>query len=177
MAAVPIRTKPQIVRARLMPFEDEHAARVASWVLDEREAYLLAPRTLPPLTAEKVRDWAGPGRQQFSLVESGRKRPVGYGELNVLRTEERHFWLGHLIVDPRRRGRGLGTRLTRLLLERAFNQQGARRVTLVVFPENRRAVACYRAAGLGEAGFEVHYFPPYDRQVRLLKMNVVRLAE
>jgi len=160
-----------------MPFEDEHAARVASWVLNEREAYLLAPRTPPPLTAEKIRGWVGPGRQQFLLIEIGKKRPVGYGELNVLRTEERHFWLGHLIVDPRRRGRGLGTRLTRLLLERAFNQQGARRVTLVVFAENHRALACYRAAGLRDAGFEMHCFPPYDRQVRLLKMNAVRRAE
>lgn len=177
MAAVPTRMKPQVVPARLMPFEDEHAARVASWVLDEREAYLIAPRTPPPLTAEKIRGWSGPGRQQFLLIEIGKKRPVAYGELNVLRTAERHFWLGHLIVDPRRRGRGLGTRLTRLLLERAFNQQGARRVTLVVFPENHRALACYRAAGLREAGAEIHYFPPYDRRVRLLKMDIVRAAE
>ena len=95
----------------------------------------------------------------------------------MLRTDERHFWLGHLIVDPRQRGRGLGTHLTRLLLERAFNQQGARRVTLVVFPENHRALACYRAAGLREAGAEIHYFPPCDRRVRLLKMDIVRAAE
>ena len=74
-------------------------------------------------------------------------------------------------------GRGLGTHLTRLLLERAFNQQGARRVTLVVFPENHRALACYRAAGLREAGAEMHYFPPCDRRVRLLKMDIVRAAE
>jgi len=160
-----------------MPFEDEHAARVASWVLDEREAYLLAPRTPPPLTADKIRGWSGPGRQQFLLIELGKKHPVAYGELNLLRTEERHFWLGHLIVDPRRRGRELGTRLTRLLLELAFNQQGARRVTLVVFPENHRALACYRAAGLREAGAEMHYFPLYDRRVRLLKMDAVRRAE
>ena len=72
MAAVPTRTKPQVVPARLMPFEDEHAARVASWVLDEREAYLIAPRTPPPLTAEKIRGWAGSGRQQLLLIELGR---------------------------------------------------------------------------------------------------------
>jgi RimJ/RimL family protein N-acetyltransferase len=171
MAIAPTRKKAQVSSVRLMPFQREHAALVASWVMDAREAYFLAPRTPPPVTANKVRGWGGPGQRQFVLMEAGRQLAVAYGELNVLRTDQRRFWLGHLIVDPQQRGHGLGTELTRLLLRHAFTRLGATQVTLVVFPENRPAVVCYRAAGMHESGSEWHYFPPYERHVRLLRMD------
>ncbi len=155
---------------RLAPLSREHAPLIAAWPRSATETFWLAPRTAPPLTAAKVLSWAGAGNEQLSLFERGQEKPVGYGELNVLPTGPGEFWLGHLIVDPECRGRGLGTRLTELLLRRAFHVRHAQRVTLVVFPENCTAVAAYRAAGMQDAGYESQYFRAYDRRGILLRM-------
>jgi RimJ/RimL family protein N-acetyltransferase len=171
MAARPVTEPDLLPPLSLTAFDPACAAHVASWVRGSCEAHWLAPRTKPPLTAGKVRDWAGPGRDPLMLVRPGQPEPLAYGELNVLNERRREYWLGHLIVDPRHRGEGLGRRLTEMLLYRAFELRLARRVSLVVFTENRVAVACYRAAGMRDDGFETHYFPPYQRRVRLLRLT------
>lgn len=155
---------------RLEPFDPADAARVAAWVGSPQEAYMLAPRTVPPITPERVRGWAAPGVEAFALILNDGDQMIGYGELNVLNEKHREFWLGHLIVAPPQRGRGHGRRLTRLLLERAFELRGARRVSLVVFPENVAAIASYRAAGMYADGVEHHDLPPYHCRARLSRM-------
>lgn len=169
--AVEPTTGPTAARLlRLRPFESRDAERIVTWVCDAREAYWLAPRTAPPLSAAAVRDWSGPGRHQRMLVDPARPEPLGYGEVNLLNKWRREYWLGHLIIAPQLRGQGLGRRLASLLLQEAFERHGARRVSLVVFPENRAAVGCYRAVGMREEGFETHYFPPYCRWEQLLRL-------
>ena len=170
MAANPDTRKLAATTCRLAPFHPGYADLVLSWIQDAQEAHWLAPRTPPPLSATKVLHWQAPGHQAFMLIEPGAPAPLGYGELNILNAAARRYWLGHLIVDPARRGRGLGVQLTRLLLWEAFCRQGAREVSLVVFPENRRAIVCYEAAGLRADGHELHDFPAYAQQVNLLRM-------
>jgi RimJ/RimL family protein N-acetyltransferase len=171
VALKPHPAKTRAAAYRLEVFEPVYAALVASWVCDAREAYWLAPKTAPPVTAEHVRGWNCPGHEQLQLVARRGGGPVAYGELNVLDAERGLYWLGHLIVDPRRRGHGVGRALTLALLARAFTNYAARQVTLVVFPDNAAARACYRKAGLHEDGWEVHRLPPYRRRVRLLRMS------
>lgn len=157
---------------RLRPFTSNFAKRVASWIVGAQEMYWLAPRTKPPVTAETVLGWQAPGYAPRLLVDSAGVRPVAYGELNVLNAATDHYWLGHLLVDPAHRGRGLGALLTSSLIDEAFAERRARRVSLVVFPENARAIACYRRIGLVEAGRETHEFPVYRRRVSLLRMCI-----
>lgn len=157
---------------RLQTFHPGYAGLVVSWVVDPREAYWLAPRSRPPLTVSSVLEWLGPGRQSFLLLEAGQGQPVGYGEINALDVRARRYWLGHLIIDPERRGRGLGAALTRLLLERAFRDLRAREVSLVVFPENAAAIGSYRAAGMYDDGEEIHDFPSYGLRARMLRMAI-----
>lgn len=93
--------------------------------------------------------------------------------MNRLAGHERTYWLGHLLVDPARRGLGVGRALTERLLRYAFARLNARRVTLVVFPENAVAIACYRAAGLHLDGHESHFFPNCESTVRMVRMAVM----
>ena len=165
MAIHPAPTPKQVSDTRLVRFDSACADCVARWVRGAREAFWLAPRTHPPLTAEKVRAWQRNGRRPLMLVGTDQTIPLAYGELNVLRRRQGEYWLGHLIVDPDLRGLKLGKRLTRLLLWRAFELHGASSVSLVVFPNNAVAITCYRAVGMQDAGYEFHYFPPYDRRV------------
>jgi ribosomal protein S18 acetylase RimI-like enzyme len=167
---------------RLEHFKAGQAALVASWVLNEREALWLAPRTPPPITADKIRAWGGPENEQLVLatltddeaVASGGPsaggETVAYGEVNVLPGEPGEYWLGHLIVAPRWRGCGLGRRLAQFLLQRAFAVHRARRISLIVFPDNHAAIRSYRAAGLRDAGYESHFFPASEQRASLLRM-------
>lgn len=162
-------------RSALRPFEARDAARVASWVVDSREALWVAPRTVGPITAATVRQWHLPGRRPF-VLDAQRDDPtsaVAYGELNLLR-RRRDFWLGHLIVDPEQRGRGFGAALVRTLLDTGFGFYQARKITLVVFPENTRAIRTYQSAGMQIDGYETHQFAAHGREERLVRMSIWR---
>lgn len=176
MALMPTSTQTDNTTHRLTAFVPSNAELVASWVLDDREAHWLAPKTTPPLTAHNIRAWNIPRHEQLQLVCGDGALPLAYGELNILSLENAHYWLGHLIVAPESRGCGLGYELTCLLLRRAYSHHGARRVSLVVFPENKRAISCYRAAGFYQDGYEKHHLPPYRQQVRLLRMATKQLC-
>lgn len=176
MAVMPTQSDTRTARLRLEAFHPAHADLVLSWVRDERDAYWFAPKTPPPLTADHIRRWKRPGHEPLQLVDGGRATPIAYGELNVLNAHHGNYWLGHLIVDPQRRRCGIGRALTELLLRRAFCRYAARRVCLVVFPENRAAVACYRAAGMCEDGYEEHALGAYGHRVALLRMAATRFA-
>ncbi len=175
MANLPARN-PAADRCRLVPFDHAWADRVVSWVRDAQEAYWLAPKSVPPLTPAELRRWCRPDHNPFLLVEGQRREPLGYGELNRITGARRQYWLGHLLVDPAFRGRGYGVQLTGLLLTEAFEQRGAQRVTLVAFPDNAAALACYRAAGMVDDGYEWHTFPAYGRRECLVRLAASRLA-
>lgn len=170
MATYPEQCERAAPVLRLVPFRAEYAERVVGWVHGAQDAYWLAPKAKPPLTAEEVLRWQVPEHEPLALELAGQAAPIGYGELNRLSRARRRYWLGHVIVDPALRGRGYGAEFTRLLLRRAFVQRGAHEVTLVVFPANEAAVACYRAAGFRENGYETHEFAAHGRRERLLRM-------
>lgn len=157
---------------RLSKFDQRYAPQVASWVSGPAEAYWLAPRTAPPITPQRIAAWQGPGTFPLMMSDSVRREVLAYGELNLLNSWRREFWLGHLLVDPRWRGLGLGKALTRLLVARALRRLLATRVTLVVFAENVSAVRCYESVGFTVDGFEPHYFAPYRRHAQLLRMSI-----
>jgi len=160
----------RVLQPRLTRFEERWAGAVLSWARSQGDQYWLAPRTVPPLSTEKILAWAGEDRHSFCLIEKQDEIPASYGEINVLQSHDHEYWLGHLIVDPKRRCRGLGRLFTRMLLRHAFHEFRAERVSLVVFPENTAAVKTYRSAGMVEDGYETHTFKPYNRQEKLLRL-------
>ena len=169
------RTSASPQRAYLAPAVAADAEPIASWIDGALDTYWLAPRTAPPITTPKIAHWiAAAGKRGRSLFAD--ELHVGYGELNDMRSRRNQHWLGHLIVNPARRGERLGLRLTELLLAEAFDQLRSNRVSLVVFTDNEPAVACYHAAGMSDDGWETHEFPPYHRTARLLRMAITRRA-
>ena len=157
----------------LRPFDPLYASAVASWASTRRELFLLAPSTPYPLTAAKVAGWPKPSGQPFLMFEADDLLPCGYGELNPMRRDPRQFWLGHLLVDPMRRSRGLGRRLTLLLAKWAFRKERASRLTLVVFPENVAAIRCYERCGFRFCGEEFQTFGGKPPRHRLFKFDMI----
>ncbi len=143
---------------RLSAFSPQHADAVAAWAPTPEALRWLAPSTSFPLTASGVSAWQRPHTRAFVLLTRSGAGPLGYGEINPMKADPRHFWLGHIVVDPRLRGRGLGRVLVHRLLDVARFEYRATRVSLIVFPENRGAIRCYESAGFDRAGDELHRF-------------------
>lgn len=90
------------------------------------------------------------GSQSFTLADG--ERPLGFGQYWVQTPGSVH--LGRILVAPSARGRGLGTRLCRLLMARAVADTGASAITLRVYRDNAVARALYGRLGFGVVAAE-----------------------
>jgi RimJ/RimL family protein N-acetyltransferase len=84
------------------------------------------------------------------LLESGRL--IGFVVFKNLQPAYRAAELGVRIGREEDRGKGYGTRATRLALDYAWNTLNLRRVSLSVFAGNDRAVAAWHSAGFCQEG-------------------------
>ena len=136
------------MRVELAPFRPDHQALVLSWLRSAEEARQWASLDAVPADGSVFERWhAEPWVHTWIALADG--APAGYGEVWT-DDEEHEAELARLIVDPDRRGRGLGRRLVALLAARAA-QLGFDDVWLRVAPDNEPAIACYRAAGFVRA--------------------------
>jgi ribosomal protein S18 acetylase RimI-like enzyme len=156
----------------LKPFDPVLAPIVAKWVRSESELFMLAPGTHAPLTPAKVVGWTASRGTGYLMFRVGDALPCGYGEINRMTYDPKQCWLGHLLIDPTRRGQGLGVRLTTLLAKRARRDLGATKLSLVVFPENAAAVACYTRCGFIAAGAEFHIFKRLPHRWRMIRFEM-----
>lgn len=169
----------QLVYARegpyyLAPFDRLMAPIVARWAPMPQELFWLAPSTPAPLTAAKVVGWAGPECNPRLFRRDDVFEPLGYLELNPMPGQAGHYWLGHCVIRPERRGTGLGRIMIQLVLHEAFSGRGASRVSLMVFPDNLAAYNCYLRAGFREVGEQYKYFATTGKRYRMVQMSVGR---
>ncbi len=147
----------------LRPYKAADAETILSWCRDERAFRKWTSDRYPsyPITAremnEKYFDHNGdcPEADNFypmTACEDG--RPLGHFILRYVGGDRRVLRAGFVIVDPERRGRGVGREMLRLALEYAFRICRAERVTIGVFENNPPALRCYRAAGFREVPAE-----------------------
>jgi RimJ/RimL family protein N-acetyltransferase len=155
-------------------FEARFAPVVASWVRDDAELFQLTPTTPPPLTPAKVLAWVRPNGRAYLGFAGRQQAPCLYGELNPMRTNDEHLWIGHVLADPQWRGRGLGQAFVRRLVESAFGEFFAERISLIVFPDNAPAIRCYERVGFTLSGDEHHRFGPQQRPYRMLRYEIDR---
>jgi len=167
--AVPVRAA-----SYLTHFDPDYAPVIARWAVSEQELLWLAPSTPPPLTADKVARWARPEANRLLYWRASHAEPLGYAELNPMLRNPGQMWIGHFVVAPAARGRGVGRSLARSVLWQAFEMFAATRVLLVVFPDNQAAIACYRRAGMQVDGREQKYCARRKAQFEFIRMGIDR---
>lgn len=106
-----------------------------------------------PWTTGIFRDCLRAAYPAWVLVESG--NVVGYVLMSVA-AGEAHIL--NVCVAPAERGRGLGRRLVRTMLQLARARR-AERVFLEVRPSNPGAIALYEQEGFNEIGRRPRYYP------------------
>ncbi|MDN3579080.1 GNAT family N-acetyltransferase [Chitinimonas viridis] len=123
-----------------MPIEH---SQIASWAI--AEGWPGTSKHIPLTQAAFPALLELPGHYSYCLGEPG-AAPIGFGQI----------WLNHangttnlvrILIDPQRRGQGLGKLLCRLLLAEASRISPGQAVKLRVYRENHAAVSVYRALG------------------------------
>ena len=126
---------------------------VASWVTDEW--------TLRVWSAACYAAWPVSGEEINRLYEDTMKKepsfrplmveedcvPVGHMILQYTDPEQTNVHFGFVILDPEIRGRGTGSRMLQLAIERSFGELGAKSLDLMVLDCNERAHRCYLRLG------------------------------
>lgn len=78
---------------------------------------------------------------------------IGQARLTINESDKRaRYAVG--LFDISQLGKGLGTEITRLVLDYAFNTLHLHRVDLRMLEYNKRAIACYRKCGFIQEGVE-----------------------
>ena len=171
-AAAPSQVRPGDFELR--PFTIDRAEEVAGWTQTPADLFILAPATPPPLTAEKVCAWTSDGDTPLLLFPNRGTAPVGYAELNVMPHDSRNLWIGHLIVPRPLRGQGIGYIFMQHLMQRAFDENRAHSVNLVVFPENEIAVHCYLKCGWRK---DSTHYKTFEHRPGKYKMTRMKITE
>ncbi|TDD29046.1 GNAT family N-acetyltransferase [Kribbella turkmenica] len=129
----------------LRGFGDEHGRLVAGWTRTAQEVGVLSGREEYPFPADLIGSWHKDDPDIESYLYFDGETPVGYGEV-WLDDEEDEVELARVIVDPDRRGRGIGAELVRALLKPAV-AAGHPDIFLRVRPENAVAIRTYLGVG------------------------------
>lgn len=132
------------IKADLIPYASEYSRAVRSWIDSEETLFDLCRSKDYPPSPNIVDTWQKGDTSSYLLISEN--KPIAYGEL-WLRKIEREIEITHLLVDPFKRSRGLGSKMVSLLYDRASNYPGIIKVILHLHSENEDALACYLNAG------------------------------
>lgn len=140
--------------------------KIKNWVTDERtHAMWCANRLKYPLNEEDFADvmseiWANYGDIPYVAVDD-KNEVIGFFSFS-LNPDNNEGMLKFVMVDPEKRGKGIGKHMLRLALEYAFDITKAGAVHLNVFTENTRAKKCYEGIGFVERHTNNAVFPYKD---------------
>jgi RimJ/RimL family protein N-acetyltransferase len=172
-----------MARILLIPFTSADVDRLLGWIRSPEELLLWTASSFGfPLTREHIeghlRDSAERGdRKIFKAVEEERTEAVGHIELGAIDPRNRSVRIGRVLVDPARRGQGLGAAMMRAAVDMAFRELGAHRVELGVFDVNPAAIACYERVGFRHDGVRRDSFLASAEPVRYWSEVIMSILE
>ena len=140
---------------RLRMYTDADARHIVMWQSDERSFYQWSAGMLGayPLTEAALARTDGLMR----LVAVDGDDVAGFFTLRYPADTRAEVRFGYVIVDPQRRGRGLGAEMLRAGLRFARAVCKAEVASLSVFENNEPAYRCYKAVGFTETGEREDY--------------------
>lgn len=147
---------------KLVPFEISDFDKLILWI-DSEEMLLQfsGPAFTFPLTKDQLKsNLEDKKRLSYKVVDSATDAMIGYSEIYSL--DKSSVLLGRIIIgDPEFRGKGLGQKIVKMLLEISFDQLGFEKAELNVFDWNISAIRCYE-----KAGFVINPDKIYQREIK-----------
>ncbi len=141
-------------KVRLRAIERSDIPTFVRWLNDpEVTQYLLM--FMPMSLAQEERwfeDHLDNQRSHIFGIETSEGKLIGNVGLEDINWKDRKAVLGIVIGEKEYWGQGYGTDAIKTLLGFVFSQMNLRRVSLNVFPYNKRALRCYEKCGFKEEG-------------------------
>jgi RimJ/RimL family protein N-acetyltransferase len=145
-------------RCALGPLRRDLLPLYHRWINDVSTQRTLGT-TVRPFTLEEEQAWydarvtaAGRTAESFTIYERESMQPIGTTSWDEINYHHRTATFGILIGESAYRGRGLGTEVTRLMLDYAFTALGLHNVLLTVWEFNLAGLRAYTKAGFRECG-------------------------
>lgn len=145
-------------RTYLTPLDKANAATALAWLTDpEVNRFMLSGHE--PMTLDDEYAWydamaASDTDAVFEIHVAADGRYIGNTGLNKIDLSHRNAELGIMIGSKPDQSQGYGRDAIVALLRYGFDTLGLHRIHLRCHPENARGLACYRAVGFTEVGFE-----------------------
>ncbi len=135
-------------RLSIRPATEEDIPGVLSMLGDPTDLAQVAPNEKPPLAEASIAAWMDRADECYVLVRD--EELLGFAAL--LRDGEvaGRWWLGHVVVDSRARGLGLGQRFVLAILRAARRREDLEEIRLSAFRENHAARRAYFRCGFLE---------------------------
>lgn len=138
---------------KLIPFTEDHYDTLISWIPDAEFNLLWGgPAYTWPLDAEQI---AAHVKQKgvYPFIFTDGDKAIGFIEL-VKQGKKNYRICRVLIADDKHRGKGDGSRLMRLVMDKATAELGAHEFELAVFEHNTSAIRCYQNLGFSTYSIE-----------------------
>ncbi len=144
----------------LQPFEPSDFARLKGWISDEESLMLWSgPFFTHPLDDAQLHAYWLSGQQTppvryiYKAVLQPQSLVVGHIELNNIDWRNRAASVSKVLIgDSAWRGKGIASRMVRLLVDFAFEELHLHRLELKVFDFNEPAIHCYQNLGFKVEG-------------------------
>lgn len=131
------------------PVEEEDFESIRRFPQNAKELFFMYPRWAYPVSAGEM--WEVARSRLLPTVLLDEEQTAAYCNLYPAEGEE-GLWIGNVIVSPVHRGRGAGSALLRIMMEKAKHELGADRLSLMCHSINTAALLLYHKLG----------FTPFD---------------
>lgn len=135
-----------MLKLRIFKTGDEKI--ISTWVKEPKEFYLWTAGIMGdyPVTEQKILDAVSAREHDskyFPFVAIDDDGIVGFFTMRPLGEDDKKVSFGYVIVDPKKRGLGIGKKMLELGLKFAFDDYEANEISIDVFDNNETAYKCY----------------------------------
>ena len=157
-------------------FNDNDYERLIGWVESKQILQQWASPVFDfPITREQLIT-ANVKRGDQRLIYKGvlDDEVVAHGEIGFIDEVNQSARLCKILINPERRGEGLGTLWIKTLVDIGFVELKLNRIELNVYEHNQSAIACYQKAGLTIEGLIRAAYKIDDNFWSVYRMSILR---
>ncbi len=143
-------------RLTLKLFAAADFSRLMDWIDSEELMTTWSGSTFTfPLTEKQLAAYQADKKQiAFSAYSNETGECIGHIAIGRINQRHRSARIGKVLIGPPElRGKGFGEEMVKEAVQFVFNYLGLHKVTLGVYEQNTRAIACYERIGFQKEGF------------------------
>ena len=147
---------------KIRPYRSTDASTVVAWIAEEREFFQWCGNRFGtyPMSAEEFNGCfdGQKGEDDFQMTALDETGVIGFFNVHFCDRESSSVVLDSVIIQPQKRGRGIGKRMIRSALKYLFEILGAETVYIDVFDLNDKAYHCFKNSGFYDQGSPVKQY-------------------